>query len=76
MIDYCFDFFCKEDIERFLKTTLKSIVTLVYNDVYLYLWIICFYSIFLLLLTLANFLMLIWIRNQIYGIRFMIGKPE
>jgi hypothetical protein len=65
LLDSCSDFFCKEDIERFLKRALESIVHLIYNDIYLYLWIICFYSIFLLILTLANFVLLIWIRNQI-----------
>ena len=65
LLNSCFDFFCKEDIERFIKDALDTIVRLIYNDIYLYLWIICFYSIFLLLLTLANFVLLIWIRNQI-----------
>lgn len=65
--DTCYDFFCKEDIERILRKILESIVRLIYNDIYLYLWIICFYSIFLLLLTLANFLLLISIRNHMYS---------
>lgn len=74
--DTCFDFFCKEDIERFLKNVLSSIVHLIYNDIYAYLWLICFYSIFLLLLTLANFLLLVWIRNQLYYITKLVKSMQ
>ena len=38
---------------------LKPVAQLVYNEVYLYIWFICIYSIFLMIITLANMYMLL-----------------
>jgi hypothetical protein len=61
--DSCIEFFQKEDIKRYLKEILRPIVHIIYNEVYPYIWFICIYNVFLIFLTLANFMLLLWIRN-------------
>ena len=50
----------KKEVMELLKPEKESL----YNEVYLYIWIICFYSIMLFLLILANLFLLLRIINQ------------
>jgi cytochrome c oxidase assembly factor CtaG len=66
--DSCLDFFQKEDIQRYIKMCMRPIVRIIYNEIYPYIWFICIYNIFLIFLTLANLVIIIWIRNLLkYG---------
>ena len=66
--DSCLDFFQKEDIQRYIKMGMRPIVHIIYNEIYPYIWFICIYNVFLIFLTLANFVLIIWIRNLLkYG---------
>lgn len=67
--DSCIEFFQKEDIKRYLKEVLRPIVHIIYNEVYPYIWFICIYNVFLIFITLANLLLLLWIRNMLYSFR-------
>jgi hypothetical protein len=51
-----------EDIRRDLKETIKPIIEIMYNEIYLYLWLLCFYSLFLFFIVLA--ILVILIRSQ------------
>jgi hypothetical protein len=55
----CFDFLKTEDAKRHVK---DSIITpmgqIIYQDIYFYLWLICFYHIFLILLVLISVFLL------------------
>ena len=51
--------FQKEDIKRFVKDVLKSVADIVYNEMYPYVWFICFYHVFLLLVIMANLVILL-----------------
>ena len=52
--------FKKEDISKyFINPTFK----LLYNELYVYIWIICFYHIFFFIIILAIFYLLIKIFN-------------
>ena len=44
----------QESLKKELGEFLKPVVHLVYNEIYLYLWLICVYSVFLMIVTLAN----------------------
>lgn len=57
--EWCFDFFKKEDIKQFIKETIKPFVNIIYNEIYVYVWFICFYNVFLIFITLANLFILI-----------------
>jgi hypothetical protein len=56
--DSCIEFFQSEEIRNNVRDILKPIVTIIYNETYLYIWLLCIYSIFLLLIGLANVYML------------------
>ena len=56
--DSCIEFFQNEEIRNNVREMLKPIVTIIYNETYLYIWLLCIYSIFLLLIGLANVYML------------------
>ena len=57
--DTCLDFFKNNDIKKEVKELLKPIVNIIYNEIYIYLWLICFYNLFLFFLILANLFLLI-----------------
>lgn len=61
--DSCMEFFKKEDIQRYIKDCMSPLVGIIYNEIYPYIWFICIYNVFLIFLTLANFILIIWIRN-------------
>ena len=54
------EMFQKEDMKRFIKDILKNVSTIVYNEMYLYVWFICFYHVFLIFVLLANLVILLW----------------
>jgi len=58
----CIDFFKSEDIKRDVKQMVQPIVGIIYNEIYPYIWLICFYHVFLILLifiVLANLIILL-----------------
>lgn len=57
--DSCIEFFKNEDIRRDVKEIIKPIANIIYNESYLYIWLICFYNVFLLFIVLANLFLLI-----------------
>jgi hypothetical protein len=63
------EFFKSEDSKRNMKEMIKPIGQIVYNEIYIYLWLICFYHIFFIFIVLANLfllLKLIGMNNKIY----------
>jgi hypothetical protein len=48
-----------EDVKKHIKNAAYPLVTMVYNEIYIYVWFICIYNIFLLLLVLINVFLLI-----------------
>ena len=59
------DFFNENETRREFMELLQPIKESIYNEIYIYLWVICFYSIMLFILILANLFMLLNILN--YG---------
>jgi hypothetical protein len=62
--DTCIDFFKNEDIKRDVKEILKPIVHIVYNEIYVYIWVICFYNVFLTFVILANLFLLLKLLSK------------
>lgn len=61
----CFEFLKNEDIRREFNEVIRSIVNIVYNELYIYVWFICIYNVFLIFIILANlFLLLRTIKND------------
>jgi len=57
-------FFQNEDIKTDIKELLmKPIFTMIYNEIYLYLWIIALYNVFFIFIILAILFILLNIKN-------------
>jgi hypothetical protein len=62
--DTCIDFFKNEDTRRDIKDVMKPLVQFIYNEIYIYLWMICIYHVFFIFIVLVNlFLLLQLIRK-------------
>ena len=57
--DTCIEFFQNEDTRKHVKDIIKPIVNIVYNEIYVYLWLICLYNVFLIFIILANLFLLL-----------------
>jgi hypothetical protein len=57
--DKCIDFLKNEDTKRDVKEIIKPIVHIIYNEIYVYLWLLCFYHIFFIFIVLANLFLLL-----------------
>ena len=55
----CIEFFTSEDIKRDVKQMIKPVVSIIYNEIYVYLWLLCFYHIFFIFIVLANLFLLL-----------------
>lgn len=57
--DSCIDFFQNEDIRKEVKEIIRPLFQSIYNETYVYLWVICFYHVFLIFIILANLILLL-----------------
>jgi hypothetical protein len=62
--DTCIDFFKNEDIRKDVKEMLKPFAQIMYNELYLYIWVICFYNVFLIFIVLVNLFLLLKIIRK------------
>jgi len=51
--DICIDFFKNEDTKKDVREIIHPIFEMVYNEIYVYLWIIAIYNIFFVFVILA-----------------------
>jgi hypothetical protein len=70
--DTCIEFFQNEDIRKDVKEIIKPLGTMVYNEIYLYVWFICIYNVFLLFIILANLFLIIKLfqNKNIFSIKY------
>jgi hypothetical protein len=63
------EFLNNEDIKRDIKEMMmKPIFSMIYNEIYLYLWIIAIYNIFFVFIILAIFFILLkMLNNKIFS---------
>ena len=62
--DSCIEFLNNANTMKELKDILKPLTSSIYNELYIYIWIICFYSIVMFLLILANLYVLMNMLNK------------
>jgi len=67
------DFFKDEDMKREIKETLRPMVDIVYNEIYIYLWLLCIYSIFLFIMICIILLFLLKIFRRISRIEILLS---
>ena len=64
LYDICINFFKKEEIKEIVNKITKELFSNIFNEIYIYIWIICIYNIVLILMILANFYLLIKLLNN------------
>ena len=70
--DSCIKFLYNEDSRKDIKAVLSPLGDIIYNEVYVYIWVICFYNIFLFIVILANLYLLLQILNFVRDLRIYI----
>jgi hypothetical protein len=53
-----------EDIQRNFRKASNVVISAVYNEVYVYIWFICVYNIFLLIIVAINLYLLIRVLRE------------
>lgn len=48
-----------EEVQRYLRIATTKVGTMLYNELYVYIWLICVYNVFLLTIVLINLYLLI-----------------
>ena len=52
--DRCVDFLKDKDIRNDMKEIITPLFDMIYNDTYVYIWLICIYNIFLIILIIIK----------------------
>lgn len=74
--DTCIDFFKNEDIKKDVREVIRPIFTMVYNEIYVYLWLICIYHVFFIFIILANsYLLMKILRNSSMRDTYVLSIP-
>ena len=60
----CLEFFKSEDIKRDVREIVRPIFTMIYHEIYVYIWLICIYHVFFIFIILANFYLLLGLRKK------------
>ena len=68
--DTCIEFFQNEDTRKDVKEMIKPVVQIIYNELYLYIWFICFYNVFLIFIILANLFLLLKLLKKYTPMNF------
>jgi hypothetical protein len=64
----------KQDIKKNVSGIFNAFVNIIYNELYIYIWIICFYNVFLFFIVLVNLILLYRMRSfLLYNTRIDIG---
>jgi len=65
--DTCISFLQDEDIRKDIREMLKPLLQLMYNEIYVYLWLLCFYNLCLFLVILAILVLLIRLIHKAHN---------
>jgi hypothetical protein len=62
--DTCIEYLKDENTKKDVKEMMKPIFSMIYNEVYVYIWIIAIYNIFFIIMILAMFFILLKLLNK------------
>jgi hypothetical protein len=62
MKEKCMFFFQNEDIQCHIREIVKPIGTLIYNELFIYIWLICIYNV--LLFCIVIFVLVVLLRKE------------
>ena len=62
--DTCISFLHDEDLRKVIREMMKPLIQIMYNEIYIYLWLLCFYSLFLFFIVLAILVILIRLLHK------------
>jgi len=68
-MENCISFFKTDESKKYLKEMIiHPVGQIIYNEFYVYLWLICIYHVFLIFLVLANLYFLLYYRNSLFPV--------
>jgi len=67
----CVEFFQNEEIKKDIREIIKPIVDTIYNEINIYIWIICFYNVFLVFIILANLFLMLRLSNKLSNVTYL-----
>jgi hypothetical protein len=62
--DTCIEYLQNENTKTIVKEMMKPLGSLIYNEIYIYIWIIAIYNIFFIIMILAMFFILLKLLNK------------
>ena len=69
--DSCVEFFQNEEIKKDIREIIKPIVDTIYNEINIYIWVICFYNVFLVFIILANLFLILKLSNKLSTVTYL-----
>lgn len=69
----CIEFFKNEDIKKDIRDVIKPLGLWVYNEIYVYLWILCIYNVFLFFIVLAILFILLHMLRKNYTFQYSVN---
>lgn len=67
----CVEFFQNEEIKKDIREIIKPIIDTIYNEINIYIWIICFYNVFLVFIILANLFLMLRLSNKLSNVTYL-----
>lgn len=61
---FLYNFVQNEDFKIAFKEMMKPIISIIYNEFYIYIWLICIFILFILVIILANLIILLRFINR------------
>ena len=67
----CVEFFQNEEIKKDIREIIKPIIDTIYNEINIYIWVICFYNVFLVFIILANLFLMLRLSNKLSNVTYL-----
>ena len=62
--DTCIEYLKNENTKKDVREMMKPIFSMIYNEIYIYIWIIAIYNTFFIIIILAMFYILLKLLNK------------
>ncbi len=66
--DSCIELLQSEDTRKNLREIIQPISSMIYNEMYPYIWLLCIYLVVVTFIILMNLLLLVRVLNQLGGL--------